>query len=1014
MRPATLAIIGTALGAAAGHAFRAPFPGMGGNPVLDLIAYHDPGLHTVIRVWYYAVPAVVVVLAGSVCLSVWRVWLQPPARGGGRGGLPAWPASPEDDAPSLVIGELHHPVVPRESERPSWLVVPETGLYTGVLIVGAVGTGKTTACMYPFAQQLLSWQADRAGRRASALVLEVKGDFCYSVRGILDDAGRGGDYLEIGLDGSLQWNPLDDPLLDSYSLAYGVASLINQLFGKSREPFWQQAYTNLVRWIIELYRLLPGGWVTLQDIYRCTVDAELFGRKIGEARELADRLCPVRATVATKDLAAHKEPLGEWGWEPVPGTDKAACQLDPALRDRLKELKVAYATEESGGGAGSEFREQVEAIERWYLHDWTALDAKLRTSIVEGISVFLSLFDQPQVAGVFCPPPPDPDESYIYIGDDAPDEDAEAVRPVPGLRRRLPPLSELIEGGKVLALNMPAGANPALARAIGVLLKNAWMQALLRRPAEAARRPGRYLRPAVFICDEYQAFATVGQDDPSGDEKAFALTRQCRCVPIVATQSISSLRSVLPGGEAWRTLLQTLRTRIFLSLVRRVVGPDRVRDVRQRHEDAALLHVHRDHGQARVLALVRASRRGPRHDRREQVVPAAEGARVHAARVRAVGQLPGDLSALRRHEVAPCPARLPETPLPAEGRGLLAAPRGGPDMKRASGIGHLKPFLPGLETLLEDPEVSEIMINGPGNVWIERGGRLEPHEAPGLTAAWLHRAAIHIARPLGLDPAARPILDARLEDGSRVAICTPPASPEVAITIRRFGGRAFSAQDLVRMGSLPETVLGAARSALLARRNILVSGGTGSGKTTLLNALIELLPEDERIVAIEDTLELRIERANCLRFEAGAVGTETPVSIRDLVRHALRHRPDHIVVGEVRGGEAADLLQALNTGHGGSLTTIHANNARSALSRLASCAMQAEGALPWEVTCRGVVDGIALVLHTARQRGRRFVEEALEVCGYDAAKGRWIAEPIWSGADEAPQEQHPHTKEVNP
>ena len=152
---------------------------MGGNPVLDLIAYHDPGLHTVIRGWYYAAPAVAVVLAGSVCLSVWRVWLQPPARGGGRGGLPAWPASPEDDAPSFVIGELHHPVVPRESERPSWLVVPEKGLYTGVLIVGAVGSGKTTACMYPFAQQLLSWQADRAGRRVSALVLEVKGDFCY-------------------------------------------------------------------------------------------------------------------------------------------------------------------------------------------------------------------------------------------------------------------------------------------------------------------------------------------------------------------------------------------------------------------------------------------------------------------------------------------------------------------------------------------------------------------------------------------------------------------------------------------------------------------------------------------------------------------------------------------------------------------------------------------------------------------------------------------------------------------
>ena len=334
-------------------------------------------------------------------------------------------------------------------------------------------------------------------------------------------------------------------------------------------------------------------------------------------------------------------------------------------------------------------------------------------------------------------------------------------------------------------------------------------------------------------------------------------------------------------------------------------------------------------------------------------------------------------------------------------------------MKRASGVGHLTPFLPGLESLLEDPAVSEIMINGPANVWVERGGRLEPHDAPGLTAAWLHRAAIHIARPLGLDPATRPILDARLEDGSRVAICTPPASPEVAITIRRFGGRAFSAEDLVRMGSLPEEVLRAAEGVLRSRRNILVSGGTGSGKTTLLNALIELLPEDERIVAIEDTLELRIDRANCLRFEAGATLSETPVEIRDLVRHALRHRPDHIVVGEVRGGEAADLLQALNTGHGGSLTTIHANNARSALSRLASCAMQAGDALPWEVTCRGVVDGIALVLHTTRRSGRRFVEEALEVGCYDAPTGHWITEPVWTGPAKRPERRtHTHATEV--
>ena len=210
---------------------------------------------------------------------------------------------------------------------------------------------------------------------------------------------------------------------------------------------------------------------------------------------------------------------------------------------------------------------------------------------------------------------------------------------------------------------------------------------------------------------------------------------------------------------------------------------------------------------------------------------------------------------------------------------------------------------------------------------------------------------------------------------------------------------ALSAGELMAQGALPEAVRKEAERLFRSRRNILVSGGTGSGKTTLLNALIELLPDDERIVAIEDTLELRIERSNCVRFEARGL-QEGAVTIRDLVRHALRHRPDHIVVGEVRGGEAADLLQALNTGHGGSLTTVHANNAESALSRIASCAMQGGGELPWEVTCRGVVDGIALVIHMTRREGRRFVEEALFVKGYEAAENRWVTQPVWPpGAD---------------
>ena len=313
----------------------------------------------------------------------------------------------------------------------------------------------------------------------------------------------------------------------------------------------------------------------------------------------------------------------------------------------------------------------------------------------------------------------------------------------------------------------------------------------------------------------------------------------------------------------------------------------------------------------------------------------------------------------------------------------------------ASGIEMLKPLLPGLERELEDQQVSEIMINGPDNVWIEKNGKLDPLSAPDLDSKALGRAAIHIARPLGLDPALSPLVDARLDDGSRVAICMPPASPMIAITVRRFGGRSFSADDLVRQGVLAKEILYAAADTLRKRQNILVSGGTGSGKTTLLNALIGLLPETERIITIEDVLELNIKRSNCLRFEAR--GLRDTVTIRNLVRHALRHRPDHIVMGEVRGGEAADLLQALNTGHGGSLTTIHANSAQTALARLASCAAQASSRLPWSVTCRSIVDGVRMVVQMTRRRGLRFAEEALLVEGYDAATDCWEVETIWRG-----------------
>ena len=313
-------------------------------------------------------------------------------------------------------------------------------------------------------------------------------------------------------------------------------------------------------------------------------------------------------------------------------------------------------------------------------------------------------------------------------------------------------------------------------------------------------------------------------------------------------------------------------------------------------------------------------------------------------------------------------------------------------------VADLTPFLPGLEAALDDETVSEVMINGPGTVFIERAGRMTALDAPELTADAVARAAVQIARPLGRDPLSEPVIDARLADGSRVAICGPPAAPTAAITIRRFGGRAFTVAELTASGSLPAAVVDETAAVLRQGRNVLISGGTGSGKTTLLNALVSLLPADGRVVSIEDTLELRLRRTNGLRFEARGLG-DRGVTIRDLVRHALRHRPDHIVVGEVRGAEAADLLQALNTGHGGSLATVHANNAAAALSRLATCAMQASDALPWAVVCRGVVDGIEAVIHQTRTpEGVRRVDQMVRVRDYDVQENRWVVETVWPAA----------------
>ena len=299
------------------------------------------------------------------------------------------------------------------------------------------------------------------------------------------------------------------------------------------------------------------------------------------------------------------------------------------------------------------------------------------------------------------------------------------------------------------------------------------------------------------------------------------------------------------------------------------------------------------------------------------------------------------------------------------------------------------PFLRPIAHLIQDPEVSEIMVNGSGVIFIERDGQLEEVTDVRLDARNLIVAVKKIARALGDDVSEeRPILDSRLPDGSRVAAILPPCSVGgTTLTIRKFQTRFFTADELVRIGTMPQDVLDQVRTAIEHHRNILISGGTSTGKTTLLNALAAFLPTHHRVVVIEDTAELQLRQRNLVSLEARRAQVDLPaVTIRDLLRATLRLRPDRIVVGEVRGGEAFDLLQALNTGHAGSLSTIHANSAVQALARLASCVVQSGVELPYQAVRYQIADAIDFVLHLGRHDGARVVEQLLTIGRYDAAR----------------------------
>lgn len=293
-----------------------------------------------------------------------------------------------------------------------------------------------------------------------------------------------------------------------------------------------------------------------------------------------------------------------------------------------------------------------------------------------------------------------------------------------------------------------------------------------------------------------------------------------------------------------------------------------------------------------------------------------------------------------------------------------------------------------IDKLLSDPSVSEVMVNGPKQVYIERKGKLVLSDVAFDDDDHVMRVVERIVRPLGRRVDHKvPMVDARLPDGSRVNVIVPPAAIDgPTLTIRKFPTKRLTVEDLIGFGSMSPQIAEFLRACVISRFNIVVSGGTGSGKTTLLNVLSSFIPEDERVVTIEDSAELQLAQPHVVRLEARPPDPDGTgaVTIRDLVKNSLRMRPERIIVGEIRSGEAIDMLQAMNTGHDGSLTTLHANNPREATARIETMALMGGLDIPLKVIREQIAKAVDLIVQQSRVAdGSRKVTYITEVIGME-------------------------------
>jgi hypothetical protein len=539
-------LLSLGISAASGIVLHSSFSLDVASPFLRLIALEQPPVfHAIIwshNLFLYSTPFIVC----SMIFSLVYVHLYRSEHDSVEGFLPPYPHPRTRKELSLILGEVHRQLVPVPGDDPCWLTIPERGLYTGIAAFGSIGSGKTYGLILPAMRQLFAYRADDPVRKLSGIVLEVKGDLCRQLQRILKWCGREQDYVEVSLDGDVRYNPLNNSL-DPYAQAFNIASIITSIWGRGKEPFWQQSYTDLVRYVILLHRI-RDGYLTMVDLFRTVISA---GKLEEMLIEVGARFSSTNYIGIDKDTYQRYETLlSPLGFEWNKGAGLYLIAWTAALENLLTQETSAEFMVFTRKQRPVEERDRFNSIQYWYWEHWKFFRSEVKTSIVQGIAVFLSLFEtDPDVRRVFCPP------MELYDGRLCATDPQGKV---------LPSFDELIESGAVVGLNFPVALNPALAKTIGTMMKIDYQRAVQLRIPKMDRHPEKYFRPTVFICDEYQNFATVGGDNPTGDERFLSLSRQPKCIPIVATQSVSSLKDALPN-EGVKTLLQAFRTKIFLT-----------------------------------------------------------------------------------------------------------------------------------------------------------------------------------------------------------------------------------------------------------------------------------------------------------------------------------------------------------------------------------------------------------------------------------------------------------------